>query len=172
MNSKDSKLSKSKERALEALFDIKYVDGKPVRVKVDPLQELRDELEPEEDVNQADVVKSALYADLPKAKAKMDRSITARALNQTLESYNRKRESAIAGFSSITGFENRWQDFMKDEWKFRWDKVNGTLKTVQKPENGFNLEYKSKKLIQFIADEPGAQEFVLKIMQDHMNRRK
>lgn len=163
---KKNKLSKSQKRALEALFEIKYVDGKPVRQKTDPFEELRKELEPEEDANPADAAKRELYGNLPQAHAKRDRSITARDLNMTLESFNRRRFETK--FSTITGFENRYTDYIREGWKFRWDKTTGTISTKEKPEGCKDFYYEDKKLIQFLADEPEIADFVYEVLDKHI----
>ena len=174
---KRQKLSKEKKRALEALFDVKYVDGKPVKVKVDPLAELKKELQPDEDENPVDVEKRTLYANLPQAQLKKDRSITARDLNMTVESYNQKRDEILYGikYSTITGFENRWTKYLFSKpkgWEFMWDKVNGVLKTIKKPDDGYNLEYKNKILIQSIADDPKVTKLVEDKIKEHIKLKK
>ena len=69
-------------------IEIHYVDGKPVRKNKDPQKEIKKELNSEEPENMFDDTKRQLYANTPKAELKKDKSITARQLNQTLESYN------------------------------------------------------------------------------------
>lgn len=65
-------------------IDIEYHDGKPIKVEIDPAKEFKEELHKDTKVvSDFDAEKRALYANLPKAKAKMDRSITARSLNET-----------------------------------------------------------------------------------------
>lgn len=148
-------------RKSEDTLDIKYVDGKPVKVKNDPVKEIKKELKAEEPVNFADDVKRALYADQPKAKQKMDRSITARDLNQTVESFNKRRNEV----KSLN--ESNTETFTFKNWSFIWDKVAGTLKTNKKPDNGYNLEYKSPKLKN---DDKKTATFVHLLMIEHMNR--
>lgn len=75
----------------DELFEIKYVDGKPKRVKKDPMAEIKSELEIEKPASDFDATKRQLYNDLPQAEIKKDKSITARSLNATLESYNLNR---------------------------------------------------------------------------------
>lgn len=74
-------------------IEVHYKDGKPKLKKDDPLKEIHKDLLPDVEKPQADIEKSALYANLPKAQIKKDRSITARALNSLLESYTNKRLS-------------------------------------------------------------------------------
>lgn len=69
-------------------IDIHYIDGKLVRKNKDPQKEIKKELNSEEPENMFDDTKRQLYANTPKAELKKDKSITARQLNQTLESYN------------------------------------------------------------------------------------
>ena len=169
VTSKKHKLSKEQHRALEALFDVKYVDGKPVKVKVDPLKELRDELEPEEDANPFDATKRALYADQPKAKQKMDRSITARDLNMTLESFNRRRNEARFELARLKMPNAPYcAIFSKDrQWTFQWNFKDATISTMKRPDNGYELTWKNPKFSKF--DENLLPE-IYKKLSEHINR--
>lgn len=118
-------------------IEIHYQDGKPIRKKTDPSDEIKKELKIDEPSNMFDDTKRQLYANLPKAQLKKDRSITARQLNQTLESYNKKR----------TSFKNETTHlFEKDGYTFKWLPDEGTLTTIKKPSNGLDLSYISTKL--------------------------
>ena len=106
---------------------------------------LEDELEPEEDANPFDATKRALYADQPKAKQKMDRSITARDLNMTLESFNRRRNEAQFELARLKMLNAPYCTiYSKDgQWIFRWNFKDATISTMKRPDNGYNLTWKS-----------------------------
>lgn len=159
----------SLRRQLEDMIDIKYVDGKPVRVKHNELDELKKELEPEEDANPFDAIKRELYADQPKAKQKMDRSITARDLNVTLESFNRRRNEAQFELARLKMPNAPYCTiFSKDgQWTFQWNFKDATISTMKRPDNGYNLTWKSSKFSKF--DEELLPE-IYKKLSEHINR--
>lgn len=159
----------SLRRQLEDMIDIKYVDGKPVRVKYNELDELKKELEPEEDANPFDAIKRELYANQPKAKQKMDRSITARDLNVTLESFNRRRNEAQFELARLKMLNAPYcAIFSKDrQWTFQWNFKDATISTMKKPDNGYNLTWKSSKFSKF--DEELLPE-IYKKLSEHINR--
>lgn len=77
------------------ILEIHYHDGKPEVVKNDISKEIRKELHKKDcKCNDADITKSALYAGLPKAKQKHDKSLNARAISSMIESYNKQRNEA------------------------------------------------------------------------------
>lgn len=140
----------------DSLIEIRYTDGKPHRVKKDPLKEIKDELAPEKPEQIFDDEKRALYGDLPQAGIKRDLSITARSLNQTLESFNKRRLEAKFSLSkpkmpnlpyyTITfGISSDGSP----EWIFKWDFANSKITTVKRPSNGYNIEWTSPKLSKF-----------------------
>lgn len=148
-------------------LEVHYVDGKPVVKKVDIVKDIKKELEPEKDSNPFDDLKRQLYNDLPQASIKRDRSMTARALNKVLESFNRyKNENKITEVK-IKAIGMRL--FRCGEWEFEWYTKTGLLVSTDKPSNGYNLEYKSPSII---ATKDGALEKVYKIMEEHIKRRK
>lgn len=169
------KLIKETQEILESLFDIKYVDGQPVKVKKDPLKELRQELEPTEDANPFDATKRALYADLPQAEIKRDKSMTARELNSTLESVKQRNETqftlaqlkmlnapycTIYAGKDLTG---------APEWAFKWNFKDATISTVKKPDNGYDITWKSSKFSKF--DKSLLPE-IYKKLEEHIKHRK
>jgi hypothetical protein len=164
-----------KSKALEALYDVKYVDGKPVKVKIDPLAELRKELgEPEEPINPADDAKRALYADLPQAHAKRDRSITARDLNMTLESYTKHRnEAGYKEFTSkghLTILDSKDLAVISDptgEYKFVWDKKKGVVKSSTMPAGKLKMEYTNP---QIKSDTVANRLLIHSLITDHLKR--
>lgn len=180
MTSKSSPINNIKRLlAKESLFHMSYKDGKPVKEKEPTeLELIQKELNPDEDKNPADTIKSALYADQPKAKVKMDKSINARMLNQSLESYNKRRTEARQWnesnlkFSSVTGFEDRWKKYtIAGGWEFMHDREAGILKTTKTPDGALKMEYKSTKLKNpqgLNVDEP----FILSKIEDHLKRNK
>lgn len=159
----------SLRRQLEDMIDIKYVDGKPVRVKHNELDELKKELEPEEDANPFDAIKRELYADQPKAKQKMDRSITARDLNVTLESFNRRRNEAQFELARLKMLNAPYCTiYSKDrQWAFQWNFKDATISTKKRPDNGYNLTWKSSKFSKF--DKELLPE-IYKKLSEHINR--
>ena len=145
-----------------------YKDGKPVKEKEPTdLELLQKELTPDDDKNPADMVKSALYADMPKAKQKYDKSINARTLNQAIESYNAKRAQTLqrqveaqrqidrlkfelvrlkmlnAPYCTI--YYGRHSDG-RPIWAFQWTFKTGSIITLAKPDDGYNIEYKNSYL--------------------------
>lgn len=79
----------------DSVIKVHYHDGKPEIEKEDPSEEIRKELHPKQDkLNSADHEKSALYAGLPKATQKRDKSIDARIINTMLESFKSQRYEA------------------------------------------------------------------------------
>ena len=156
-----------------------YKDGKPVKEKEPTdLELLQKELTPDEDKNPADMVKSALYADTPKAKQKYDKSINARTINQAIESYHKRRNEAKQWnesnlkFSSIEGFEGRWKKYqIAGGWEFTHDREAGILKTTKTPDGALKMEYKSTKL----KNPQGLnvdEAFILAKIEEHLNRNK
>lgn len=153
----------------ESLFHMSYKDGKPVKEKEPTeLELLQKELTPDEDKNPADMVKSALYADMPKAKQKYDKSINARTLNQAIESYNAKRAQTLQRYTEAaqrqidrSKFElavlkmpnapyciiyyGRYSD-RRPIWAFQWTFKTGSIITLAKPDDGYNIEYKNSSL--------------------------
>ena len=166
-------------RILEELFDIKYVDGKPVRVKKDPLKELKDELEPEEDANPFDATKRELYADLPQAQIKKDRSITARQMNQFLESFNERRSRLIESKFELHQLKmiNAPHCYIvygektdgSPLWRFKWDYAKSSITTDVKPDNGYNLEWKNSKFSKF---DKNLLPEIYKKLEEHIKRKK
>lgn len=150
--------------------ELNFTDGKPQLVDIDPMKEIQDEIKGPDEVNAADDAKSALYADMPKAKVKMDRSINARRLAFAVESYKRFREAALPNFSKITGFEDSSITYITKGWEFKWDKVAGTLKTLKKPDNAYNLEFRSSKLKTQFKIVPEVEKFVENMIKEHMRR--
>ena len=158
----------SKQRKVEDIIDIEYHDGKPIRKKVNDLDELRKELEPEKDANPFDATKAALYGDLPQASIKRDRSITARELNVLAESFMKRRFET--SFSMITGNDARWKKYFNKDWEFLWNAVDGVLSTIKKPEYGYSLTLTSPKLkAQSVVDEE-VEKFVKNAIEQHIKR--
>ena len=162
------------------MIDIKYVDGKPVRVKTNELKELRKELKPEEPENTFDTTKRELYAELPQAQAKKDRSITARSLNTMLESFNANRTK----YRNETKFELarlkmpnapycsiyvKAKDSTTPIWAFTWTFADSTIKSTKEPVNGYKLSWKSLKFSKF---DNNLLPAIYKKLEEHIKRRK
>ena len=171
MTSKKSNLQELKRLLKqESLFHMSYKDGKPVKEKEPTdLELLQKELTPDDDKNPADMVKSALYADTPKAKQKYDKSINARTLNQAIESYNAKRAQTLqrqveaqrqidrskfelARLKMLNAphcmiYYGRHSDG-RPIWAFQWTFKTGSITTLAKPDDGYNIEYKNSSLTQ------------------------
>lgn len=132
------------QESADNAIEIHYKDGKPVRKKVDPLKEVTQELHKDIDAdNLHDDIKSALYADQPKAKAKMDKSITARQMNMLAESYIKSRNEA----KFDTKRNGHKITILTEGFIFDCDDEKGTIETTQVPENGLKMSLKSKRLI-------------------------
>lgn len=129
---------------IDNAIEIHYKDGKPVRKKTDPLKEVTQELHKDLDAdNVHDDIKSALYADQPKAKAKMDKSITARQMNMLAESYIKNRNEA----KFDTKRNGHKITISTEGFIFDCDDEKGTIETIKVPENGLKMSLKSKRLI-------------------------
>lgn len=77
------------------ILEVHYHDGKPEVEKHDISKEIHKELHKGDcKCNDADITKSALYAGLPKAKQKRDKSLNARAISSMIESFNKQRNEA------------------------------------------------------------------------------
>lgn len=142
------------------LYDVKYIDGKPHRIKVDPFKDVKDAIKPEEVDNELDNEKRTLYAGLPQAEIKKDKSQIARELNSTLESMN--------SFLSRNE-DNSIYTITKNGWAFEWNLDEGSLKSIHKPDNGYNLQYKSSKLKNKTKE---TEELVEKLILEHIKRTK
>lgn len=127
----------------EEPLEIHYHDGKPELKKVDLSKEIDKELhEEEKPINYFDSEKSALYADLPKAKQKMDKSINARSINSMLESYNRQRNEA-----KFDTQRNGHTIIIKvDGYEFKCDDEQGTIITTKVPDKGLKMSLKAPRL--------------------------
>lgn len=145
-------------------IEIHYINGKPVAKKKDISKEIKKDLKPDVDANPFDSLKRQLYNDLPQSAIKKDRSMTARALNQTLESI--KNESKIV---EIPTKSNDLKIFKCGDWEFKWYTKIGALKSTKKPENGYNLEYNSPNIV---LTKNGASDKVYEIINTHITRLK
>lgn len=127
----------------EEPIEIHYRDGKPVAKKVDLAKEVQKELhQKEKPVNYFDAEKSALYANQPKAKQKLDKSINARVINSMLESFNRQRNEAKFDVKRNGNIIT-----MKiDRYEFRCDDKAGTIETVKVPAGGLKMSLKASRL--------------------------
>ena len=127
----------------EEPLEIHYHDGKPELKKVDLSKEIDKELHKEEKpINYFDSEKSALYADLPKAKQKMDKSINARSINSMLESYNRQRNEA----KFDTQRTGHTIIIKVDDYEFKCDDEQGTIITTKVPDKGLKMSLKTSRL--------------------------
>lgn len=127
----------------EEPLEIHYHDGKPELKKVDLSKEIDKELHKEEKpINYFDSEKSALYANTPKAKQKMDKSINARSINSMLESYNRQRNEAkfdVKRNGNIITIK-------AEGYEFKCDDKAGTIETVKVPDNNLKMSLKASRL--------------------------
>lgn len=127
----------------EEPLEIHYHDGKPELKKVDLSKEIDKELHKEEKpINYFDSEKSALYADLPKAKQKMDKSINARSINSVLESFNRQRNEA----KFDTQRNGHIITIKSDGYEFKCDDEQGTIITTKVPDKGLKMSLKAPRL--------------------------
>lgn len=168
-NSNDTNKNKRGSRQ-ESLFHMSYQNGKPVKVKEPTETELlQKELVPDEDKNDADIEKSALYADLPKAKLKMDRSINARALNSMVESYMQHRLETKFTYLVPDCSNPSHALILTGPWRFRWDIKTGTVTTIEKPSDGYNIEYKNSTLTSFTKEN---LQKIYKILEQNIKLKK
>lgn len=131
------------KESIDEPLEIHYHDGKPEVKKKDLSKELNKELHKEEKpVNYFDAEKSALYANTPKAKQKMDKSINARAINSVLESYNKQRNEAKFDVQ-----RNGHIIMIKaDGYQFKCDDEQGTIITTKVPDKGLKMSLKASRL--------------------------
>lgn len=127
----------------EEPLQIHYHDGKPEVKKVDLAKEIDKELhQDEKPINDADIEKSVLYANLPKAKDKMDKSLNARTINSVLESFNKQRNEAkfnVKRNGNIIVIK-------ADGYEFKCDDKLGTIETTKVPNNGLKMSLKASRL--------------------------
>lgn len=166
----------SKNQKSEDMIDIEYHDGKPVKKKVNPLEDLQKELEPEKDANPFDATKAALYADQPDAQIKKDRSITARQLNAYVESFNKRRFESKFELYTLKMINAPYCMIRYGEkpdgsplWAFKWDFTKSSIISDIKPSDGYNLEWKNPKFSKF--DKNLLPEIYNKL-EEHIKRKK
>lgn len=124
-------------------LEIHYHDGKPEIKKVDLVKEINKELHKKaKPQNDANAEKSALYANQPKAKQKMDKSINARTINGMLESYNKQRNEAKFDVQR----NGHFIIIKIDGYEFKCDDKAGTIETTKAPTNGLKMSLKASRL--------------------------
>lgn len=156
-------------------LQIHYHDGRPEIEKADIAKDIKKELHKDnEPENDADIAKSALYANTPKAKAKMDKSLNARAINSMLESFNRRRNETNFELSRLKMLNAPYCLIYADRapngiarWVFKWVFKDSKIVTDTRPENGYGFEWKSPKLAKF--DENMLPE-IYKKLEEHIKR--
>lgn len=127
----------------EEPLQVHYHDGKPEVEKTDLAKEIHKELHKDEKpANDADIEKASLYANLPKAKQKMDKSLNARSINSMLESYNRQRNEAKFDVKR----NGNMIAIKADGYEFKCDDKAGTIETVKVPQNGLSMTLRASRL--------------------------
>lgn len=144
----------------DSVIKVHYHDGKPEIEKEDPSKEIRKELHPKQDkLNSADHEKSALYAGLPKATQKRDKSIDARIINNMLESFNKQRNETkfkvSKGFNSInvTCEGLRFECYVSRGQIFVIGKTGRILDMIESPElKNANINKYFDKIEQYLKE--------------------